>query len=1210
MPVKSRLEEVGVLELLKDDDRPSFVLEGDTSLLSLLNTQIVFRNEALATFVQAYSKAYDFENWARTLPVSRDNGKKQTWDFGGRAWASTLLQNRWLLVYCSQQEHVEAVSLPDGVEHDEANRSVALADSATASAVSPDNAALTSHPVKPSWPDLMGDSPTSEPKILDWTRYHLEELSPYCRFLKEFDFSASPLGPMATWPNALRRHFVGICSNPEPRVILWGERNCLVYNEAAVCRIGYRHPAALGMPAAETFHEIWAQLTPMVHSVLFEGKSTKVVKELAFMERNGILEETYWNFVMSPMVSESGYAEGLLDSFTEQTSNLITQRRRDIVANLAHETASISTLKELWPAFTEGFGPFGVDIPFAIVYALDDADCSTNSSNWSQQSRTYALEATLGIGKLDSGLPQLFDLDASIDTSVIANCCRNAWDIRQTVVLHSEDGTLPAELSGAVPGRGWGDPIRTVCVMPIATTTTGALGFLIIALNPRRPFNEDSLRFAHNLRDILAKPAWSISQQKFEEMHDNLAHQLKVSTLEAARNEEKFTRLAEDAPLGICTFDRDGRTLYINDHYLDLVGISREYEWSELFDRQNHGWRDEVKPEDIPIIAEAWRKLINREATSVSIEYRLKRPWRSMDKATGEVIIGETWLLNKATVELDDEDNVSCIHAWLLDVSHQHYAERLMAQRLEEAMENKRKSENFIDMVSHELRNPLSAILQSADEIATILEAPGEVEMAKRKTLRETVMESAQTIILCAQHQKCIVDDILTLSKLDSNLLVITPDKVQPSSLVEKVIKMYDAELARSGVEAKLEIESSYTTILGHHDRVMLDPSRLLQVIINLFTNAIKFTQYQDKRKVTVLLGASWSEPVGASENMVFIQPRARREHKVCSSDQWGSGEDLFIKVTVRDTGRGLSNEEVNVLFERFSQASPKTYQQYGGSGLGLFISRELTELQGGQIGVSSQGLGNGSTFAFYVRARRCPLDKPDDSPPLPLRHVLRAPQVAGADVDSIPSSATPRGRLRSSRIPTRTKPSIHVPEEEIETRNAPMHVLVVEDNLINQKVMARQLRRVGFVVHIANHGLECLSFLQKTPFWNQEMESPDLGIPVLPPDSPSDVSVIPLSVVLLDWEMPTMDGLTCVREIRKLQASGHIVSHVPVIAVTANARGEQISIAMEAGMDDIVTKPFRISELVPRMEALVAKHMEVAAQSLDAYDTCANGDE
>lgn len=172
------------------------------------------------------------------------------------------------------------------------------------------------------------------------------------------------------------------------------------------------------------------------------------------------------------------------------------------------------------------------------------------------------------------------------------------------------------------------------------------------------------------------------------------------------------------------------------------------------------------------------------------------------------------------------------------------------------------------------------------------------------------------------------------------------------------------------------------------------------------------------------------------------------------------------------------------------------------------------------------------------------------------------------------------------------------------------MHVLVVEDNLINQKVMARQLRRVGFVVHIANHGLECLSFLQKTPFWNQEMESPDLGIPVLPPDSPSDVSVIPLSVVLLDWEMPTMDGLTCVREIRKLQASGHIVSHVPVIAVTANARGEQISIAMEAGMDDIVTKPFRISELVPRMEALVAKHMEVAAQSLDAYDTCANGDE
>lgn len=119
---------------------------------------------------------------------------------------------------------------------------------------------------------------------------------------------------------------------------------------------------------------------------------------------------------------------------------------------------------------------------------------------------------------------------------------------------------------------------------------------------------------------------------------------------------------------------------------------------------------------------------------------------------------------------------------------------------------------------------------------------------------------------------------------------------------------------------------------------------------------------------------------------------------------------------------------------------------------------------------------------------------------------------------------------------------------------------------------MSQQLRRAGCVVHLANHGLECLEFLDQTEFCGKD---------------------IPLSIVLLDLEMPTMDGLTCIRHIRERQADGRILQHVPTIAVTANARSEQIHFAIEAGMDQVVTKPFRIPELVPQMEALVA---EVAA--------------
>jgi len=129
---------------------------------------------------------------------------------------------------------------------------------------------------------------------------------------------------------------------------------------------------------------------------------------------------------------------------------------------------------------------------------------------------------------------------------------------------------------------------------------------------------------------------------------------------------------------------------------------------------------------------------------------------------------------------------------------------------------------------------------------------------------------------------------------------------------------------------------------------------------------------------------------------------------------------------------------------------------------------------------------------------------------------------------------------------------------------------------------MAQQLRKAGFTVHVANHGLECLNFISQSCY-SSEPSTPELEVP-------EDFSPTPLSIVLLDLEMPTMDGLTCIRHIRKKQLSGEILGHVPVIAVTANARSEQINSAIAAGMDEVVTKPFRIPELVPQMRKLVSE--------------------
>jgi CheY-like chemotaxis protein len=452
------------------------------------------------------------------------------------------------------------------------------------------------------------------------------------------------------------------------------------------------------------------------------------------------------------------------------------------------------------------------------------------------------------------------------------------------------------------------------------------------------------------------------------------------------------------------------------------------------------------------------------------------------------------------------------------------------------------------------MRNPLSAIIQCADWVGTsVSEFGGETQnVTIPRELVDGYADAAQTIVLCAQHQKRIIDDILTLSKLDSDLLLITPIEVQPVSVIQVALKMFDSELQKSDMELRFRVDPSYSSLAV--DWVKLDPSRLLQVLINLTTNAIKFTQPESKREINVRIGASNEQPLG--RNGIEYLPRSSNRKDLSLGTGWGSGEMVYLYVEVEDSGRGLDEHERNLLFKRFSQASPRTHVQYGGSGLGLFISRELTELQGGQIGVASKA-GVGSTFAFYVRARRC--DPHEDSKPITSHLVDKAQS-------KIISPAALAGLQNG---PGLTKAQDKITSQPV----TPKHVLVVEDNIVNQKVLSKQLRSAGCIVYVANHGGEALAFLSTTRFW-KGLENTGKE----------------LSVVLMDLEMPVMDGLTCVKKIRELQSEGMIVRHIPVIAVTANARSEQIATAKECGMDSVVTKPFRIPELLPEMERQVRR--------------------
>jgi CheY-like chemotaxis protein len=165
--------------------------------------------------------------------------------------------------------------------------------------------------------------------------------------------------------------------------------------------------------------------------------------------------------------------------------------------------------------------------------------------------------------------------------------------------------------------------------------------------------------------------------------------------------------------------------------------------------------------------------------------------------------------------------------------------------------------------------------------------------------------------------------------------------------------------------------------------------------------------------------------------------------------------------------------------------------------------------------------------------------------------------------------------------------------------------VLVVEDNLINQQITRRGLINMGFTVDVANHGIECLEKLRRTdryalpaPTSFPFSADPSPAGTSSPPSSASLSQPFPLSMILMDIEMPIQDGLTCTRNIRELERLGKIVGgRIPIIAVSANARMEQILEAKEAGCDDVLVKPYRMPELLERMRVVMARVAGGAAE-------------
>ncbi|GAB7334833.1 hypothetical protein MBLNU13_g06743t1 [Cladosporium sp. NU13] len=600
----------------------------------------------------------------------------------------------------------------------------------------------------------------------------------------------------------------------------------------------------------------------------------------------------------------------------------------------------------------------------------------------------------------------------------------------------------------------------------------------------------------------------------------------------------RFRKMADQALVGMFEVRADGKLTYANDSWYEMTG----YERRDLENLPPLAWTSVLHEDDKGWFAEQWSRLTS--GATLRFEIRFTKPYIFSDPVDDQLVEGVTWVAAAAYAEFDQSGAVKNVLGTTVDISRHKWMSSLQERQTSEAIKLKLQQEDFMDMTFHEVRNPLAAIsicVESVrDTCTTVLASSAKSEVSLPRDIITATLDEANTAVTCVAHQKAIIDDVLTLAKINTGLLPILAVVMQPLEETRQALKMFEGEMRDSEIDSRFVVHPSY--LYCKIDRVLLDPVRFRQILINLLANAVKFTKGASERKIEVTLAASGDLPRCSVDGIEYIQSDFE---DISTTDE--SLDAIYLSVTVTDTGCGMDDDELANLFQRFRQGSPKTHVKYGGSGLGLFICKELAALQGGQMGIRSTP-GTGSTLTFYVKAARCVLPTEE-----PVTEITTS--VHGSSFKDLPQDPTHTHKLVRQFSDTSQQ------QGNLPKTKQRLQILLVEDNLVNQRVMAKQLNKAGFVVVVSNHGQEALDHLNQTNF-------------AVVQDSNVDV-------ILMDIEMPVMDGLECIRRIRETERRLQTPEPIPLIAVTANARPEQQTLALDAGFDKVVTKPFSMKSLL-----------------------------
>jgi signal transduction histidine kinase/ActR/RegA family two-component response regulator len=430
---------------------------------------------------------------------------------------------------------------------------------------------------------------------------------------------------------------------------------------------------------------------------------------------------------------------------------------------------------------------------------------------------------------------------------------------------------------------------------------------------------------------------------------------------------------------------------------------------------------------------------------------------------------------------------VGAVGLSLLNTARLRRAQRRLRRELALAEAAAQAKTQFLTTVSHEMRTPLNALLGVAELLD---ESPLTREQRRQVGLFRDAGHGLLTLI----------NDLLDLSKIDAGKLILQPGRVELHTSMQDLVALLRPRAAAKGLQLTLQWDER----LPAH--VWIDRQRLMQAVTNLVGNAIKFTA---SGQVVLQVRSSDAPPPGQAAG------RSTRETRE------GRAPARWMRLSVSDTGIGIAADRVAEVFEPFAQADASIARDYGGTGLGLSLTRQIARAMGGDIDVTSEP-GRGSTFTLHLPCIEPPpaLDDVVGSTPATLEPEVQSPQGSGA----------PAGTLETSDWDA----------------NAPCRVLLAEDNEVNTYLFCAMLAGPDRVIETAPDGLAAWDLLQTRRY----------------------------HIAFIDIQMPGMDGLTLARQLRAFETARQR-PRLPLVALTANAFASDVEASLQAGCDHHLPKPF-----------------------------------